>query len=288
MPSAPVSPPQMVPANVALPGSGTPTGAPPDLSINNAATGGYVTVYQPGVSVNGVPVTLGPGQQQAAAGQTAANASTPQSRFSLGIGNFVGSAAPGGTAPAKGASLAEIASSLGSKPLIQNRKLTNNDVAAMETQSQSSTGRKVITNADLQALTGSAGNAPAGNQAMQQNPVMASEQPLDRNELNQVNNALARSQGQQSGQTEVAQNRADEYSRVVQEAESGEQQNPQAQNQQTRPTEPTAPPANAEQANQPPANKGEQLPASGSPLPMLALVGLIAIGTGMVYRWKTR
>lgn len=284
MPSAPVSPPQMVPANVALPGSGTPTGVPPNLSINNAATGEYVTVYQPGVSVNGVPVTLGPGQQQA---QAAANASTAQTRFSLGIGNFVGSAA-GGTAPAKGASLAEVASSLGSKPLIQNRKLTNNDVAAMENQSQSSNGRKVITNADLQALTSGTGNTPIGTQSMQQNPVVASEQPLDRNDLNQVNNALARSQaGQQSGQTEVAQNRADEYSRVVQEAESGEQQNPQTQNQQARPTEPTTPPANAEQANQAPANR-EQLPASGSPLPMLALVGLIAIGTGMVYRWKTR
>jgi hypothetical protein len=277
----------MVPANVALPGSGTPTGVPPNLSVNNASTGEYVTVYQPGVSVNGVPVTLGPGQQQAQAGQNAANASTAQSRFSLGIGNFVGSAAPGGTVPAKGASLAEVASSLGSKPLIQNRKLTNDDVAAIENQSQNTNGRKVITNADLQALTGSTGNVSAGTEGMQQNPVVASERPLDRNDLAQVNSALARSQSEQPAQTQVAQNRADEYSRVVQEAEAGEQQNQPAPNPQARPTEPATPPANAEQGNQP-ANGHEQLPASGSPLPILALVGLIAIGTGMVYRWKTR
>ena len=285
VPVAPMSPPQVMAGTVALPGSGTPAGMPPDLNVNNAATGGYVTVYRPGVVVYGSPANpVTPLSNLPASTQNAANAAAAKQAggFAMGIGNFVGSAR-NPAAATKPASLAEIASGMGTKPLIKDSKITNEDIAALANQNQS--GRHVITNADLQSmnLTG----APANNDpGTQQNA--SAEKPLDRSDLNQVQSALANGQaGANATGTEVAQatpQNPEEYQRVVQEAEAGGQ-HVNANNAQAAPTEPITPSNNAEQGNRP--AKGQELPASGSPLPILALVGLIAIGTGMVYRWTT-
>src|SRR5438270_13810903 len=46
-PIAMPGPPLLTPPNAALPGSGPATGAPPSMDVNNAATGGSGSVYQP-------------------------------------------------------------------------------------------------------------------------------------------------------------------------------------------------------------------------------------------------
>src|SRR5258706_12993529 len=74
------APPNVVPANIALPGSGPATGLPPSIDVNNdARTGGAVSVDQPPETINVVPA---PAPVEAAPGMALINTNGTNARTS--------------------------------------------------------------------------------------------------------------------------------------------------------------------------------------------------------------
>ena len=151
--SAPVtsgSLPLPAPPSAALPGSGTPVGTPPDLSVNNAAQGGSGAVAQPGAVVVGneaivnVPPQVAtpsatpmnvpgpatspeaaPGEEMAPSASQATQPTTPV----VMNRTFAGSATV--QAPAQRKSLGELSRQIrGNKPLTK-RTFDNNDIVAL-------------------------------------------------------------------------------------------------------------------------------------------------------------
>jgi hypothetical protein len=140
------------PPSAALPGSGTPVGAPPDLNVNNAATGGSGAIVQPGAVVVGgqtyvnappmvtTPIAepmsaTGPGVV-APAGEsapTASEATQPTapvvSRIFVGRGTVNTAMRP--------MSLGEVAAQLRGRKPLQKSKFDNSDIVALSQRTPS-------------------------------------------------------------------------------------------------------------------------------------------------------
>jgi hypothetical protein len=136
--------PLLAPPNVALPGSGTPTGAPPALGVNDLRTNAVGAIYIPnseltnvGVSA-GINVPSGIGTTTSATAEAAPatdNAGAPTGSLSLMTRFIPDSGRPAASAP-RVASLGEIAAQFRSRkaprqPVQSDRVYTNNDILAM-------------------------------------------------------------------------------------------------------------------------------------------------------------
>lgn len=208
------------PPSAALPGSGTPVGAPPDVNVNNAAQGGSGAIVQPGAVVVGgqayvneppavatplaTPQNI-PGPEATPAMETipsASEATQPTAPVILGR-TFAGSATVQAPAPQK--SLGEVAAQIrGNKPLAK-RKFDNNDITALNQQAP-------------QGLRPQSEDLPQGDQPLTATPQPKGKKPsaarppqpqaniqgdqgaLDQNDLAAVEAAVKRSKEKQNAE----------------------------------------------------------------------------------------
>jgi hypothetical protein len=293
------------PPNVALPGSGTPTGTPPNLDVNNSLTNSGGSIYQPGVSgyvVGGQPVS---GEQYLVSTPT----STPQNPLATNNSSATtSSTAPSGTAPsvpnfsasryigsmnsadlkvtaqsspkaaAPGKSLAEIAEQFHPRQPGQKHVYVNGDIYALSNKLTPMGGAQnsAMPQSDQQASE----QGSANSSRVQTKP----EDVLDPNDLAAVERALARStQNQNGGQTTEAANQQNPPSNPATNelAENSAPQQPtgQADQSQAKPQSDQAADQNADQTAQQPQK--QQLPASGSELPLMAILGVGALCAGL-------
>lgn len=219
--SAPVSSgalPLPAPPEVALPGSGTPVGAPPSVDLNNAAQGGSGAVVQPNAVVTGGQVYVNappavatpsaapqnaPGPEATVGGETvptAAEATQPTTPVIVNR-TFAGSATV--QAPAQPKSLGELSKQIrGNKPLTK-RTFDNNDIMALNEKAPS-------------GLRSQSEDLPQGDQPLTAQPQPASKKPsaakppqpqaqnnnsaLDQNDLAAVEAAVKKSKEKQNAQ----------------------------------------------------------------------------------------
>jgi hypothetical protein len=204
------------PPSAALPGSGTPVGAPPDVNVNNAAQGGSGAIVQPGAVVVGgeayvnqppavaTPVSTPqniPGPEATAGIETvpsASEATQPTTPMILGR-TFAGSATVPAPAPAK--SLGEVAAQMrGNKPL-PKRTFDNSDITALNQQAP-------------QGLRPQSEDLPQGDQPLTATPQQKGKKPsaakppqpqagngaLDQNDLAAVEAAVKKSKEKQNAE----------------------------------------------------------------------------------------
>jgi hypothetical protein len=200
------------PPSAALPGSGTPIGAPPDLSVNNAATGGSGAIVQPGAVVVGgqayvnappmVTTPIAEPMNPNATGAIAPEGSAPSATEATQpttpmVTNrvFIGSRSV--NAPTRPMSLGEVAAQLKvSKPL-QKRTFDNSDILALSRRTPS-------------GLRSQSEDLPQGDQPVTATPQPKAKKPsaarppqaqngaLDQNDLAAVEAAVQRSKDQQN------------------------------------------------------------------------------------------
>jgi hypothetical protein len=236
----PTSVPLLSPPNVALPGSGTPTGAPPALGVNDLRNNPTGAIYTPGIgetivggqnltgnayvvstNVNAGPANEATGQPFSAVEQRSGNAAggnapIPGNARQQQGGNqrpmtvpfgimtkFTPDASRGPAAPLVGSSLGEVAAQLRAKKnVVADRNIVNADVNALGNRA-TFRGRTVeLPQAD---------QLPQGDAADQQgrSPQASdrSEGVLDQNDLRDVEAAVERSkQKQRQNQTAHPQN----------------------------------------------------------------------------------
>ena len=234
-------PPQIVPSDVALPGSGPPVGAPlTNTNTNDARTGGMVHAYNP------VAVVEQPVVENTTEGGGSLN-SGGQLPFNAGLQSFAGSAT---VAKGSGFSLGEIARQYRSQAHQPARAFTNDSITQL-------TGGRVL---------------PQGKEMSQTEPrdvqremaMAAAIPPMSAGSTSQQDAAASSS---------AQSNQIDQQKRTT----SNEAAN------QTAATNSSADAAGAEQN----ADNGDRnnLPASGSELPLLALLGIAIAGGGALYRF---
>jgi hypothetical protein len=201
------------PPEAALPGSGTPVGTAPDLSVNNAASGAAGAVVQPGVGdvkIGGVPVVPEPrqvttpvaapentsgaevitGETTAAPAQNAAGATVPTApaRTANAPARY-GAGTPANAT--RSMSLAEFAAQLKTKKQLTKRNFDNSDIAALNDQAPNGlrSASEDLPQSDQPAPQQAAPKkAPARNNA---------SGVLDQDDLRKVQEALERSKKQQ-------------------------------------------------------------------------------------------
>ncbi len=265
--------PNVVPANIALPGSGPATGLPPSIDVNNdARTGGAVSVYQPPETINGVPA---PAPVEAAAGIAAVNTNTNAASTSssntvdmtrpvnLGLQNYVGAKTT--VAAGQEQSLGEIAREVKSRHTQPVRTFTNESLGLPANNSE----EQKQPNPNISQL-------PNGRST-------PADVVLDRNDLAKVEAALQNHEngGAQTTETASAQppvNPAAEYARITSEADKA---------QGTSQNNASAQPKSNQTAN----GRGgleDQLPSSSSLLPLFTLLGFAGFAGGMAYRYGRR
>ena len=263
--------PNVVPANIALPGSGPATGLPPSIDVNNdARTGGAVSVYQPPETINGVPA---PAPVEAAAGiaainTNATNASTSSSNtvdmtrpVNLGLQNYVGAATTVSGQPEP--SLGDIAREVKSRHTQPVRTFTNESLGLPANNSE----EQKQPNPNISQL-------PNGRST-------PADVVLDRNDLAKVEAALQNHENGEAQTMASAQppaNPAAEYARISSEAERAQstaQNNASAQR-------------NGSQNANGRGGLEDQLPSSSSVLPLLTLLGFAGFAGGMAFRYARR
>jgi hypothetical protein len=207
------------PPSAALPGSGTPVGAPPDLSVNNAATGGSGAIVQPGAVVvggqtyvNAPPMVTTPiaepmnvpGPEAAPTGESAPTASEATQPTAPVVSRvFIGSGKV--NAATRPVSLGEVAAQLRGRKPLQKNKFDNSDIVVLSQRTPS-------------GLRPQSEDLPQGDQPVQAAPQQqpkpkkpsaakppqpqAQNQPnngaLDQNDLQAVEAAVKRSKEQQN------------------------------------------------------------------------------------------
>lgn len=232
-------PPQIVPSNVALPGSGPPVGAPlTNSNTNDARTGGTVQAYNP-ATVYEHPVENLSGSESLPA--TGVAAGIP---FNMGLQSFAGSGSTGQTSSPP---LGDIARQYRKENHLSARMFTNDSI------SQMGPGQPV----------------PQGKETAQANPSNVQQEMAKAAAIPPMSAGSVQASG----------------------ASSSAKSNPIDQTKRTPSSE-----ANQTAANPAPADNGQQaqneengngksnLPASGSELPLLALIGIAIAGGGGLYR----
>jgi hypothetical protein len=203
------------PPELALPGSGTPVGMPPNVDVNNARTNAGGAVVQPGVSdvmIGGQPlypaplvvtaptsVPLGPNEEGAAPGtENTGNVVAGQQQsnvppvFVRTFANF------NANATGQSTSLGELAAKLRGRKPLPKRTFDNNDIMALNQQTPNGlrSQSEDLPQADQPATT-TPKKAPQPKQVRPQDQSGV----LDPNDMRKVNEALRRSkQNARSGQ----------------------------------------------------------------------------------------
>jgi hypothetical protein len=195
------------PPEMALPGSGTPVGVPPNVDVNNARTGGAGAVVQPGVSdltiggqplyveprIGSVPlgVSLGPTEEGATVGtEPTGYAGGEQQRNVPPV--FARRMANGNSnASGQPMSLGELAAQLRGRKPLPKRTFDNNDIVALNERAPSGlrSQSEDLPQSD-QPTTTAPKKAPEPKQVPQKNQTGV----LDPNDLRKVEDALQRSQ----------------------------------------------------------------------------------------------
>jgi hypothetical protein len=204
------------PPELALPGSGTPVGVPPNVDVNNARTNSGGAVVQPGVSdffVGGQPlaveprivtapiaitpavIPMAPAEEGAAGAETTGNAGTGQQQ-----GNAVpvfGRVFVNGNANASGqpTSLGELAAQLRGRKPLPKRTFDNEDIVALSRQAPAGlrSQREDLPQSDQPATT-------SPKKTPQPKQVRPKDQSgvLDPNDMRKVEEALRRSKQNQN------------------------------------------------------------------------------------------
>jgi len=233
-------PPQIVPSDVTLPGSGPPVGAPlTNSNTNDSRTGGIVQAYNPAAVVEHPVATSAP-ESLPAAGVAAG---IP---FNMGLQSFSGSASSG---QASSLALGDIARQYRTQNHLSARTFTNDSI------SQLSPGDSVPQGKEM---------AQAPPRTVQQEMAMAAAIPPMSAGSVQANNANSSAQS-----SPVDQRKRTASSEANQTAAA----NP-------------APADNGQQAQNEEKGNSSDLPASGSELPLLALLGIAIAGGGALYRFR--
>jgi hypothetical protein len=261
----------LAPPNVALPGSGPATGAPPDLSVNNARFGGTGSVV-PGGAIPVPPFTPPP---------VAASGDVFHGVLNTGMGAFVG--ANGVTSPQANAATLTVA-----------------DVARLYKERRGNTHPREYDNARLESLE----NSNARNNQTLTQPNTSEATPADNNTQNTQNTTAALDpRDLATVEAELARSRAAAglgNSGVTtaniqppnQGTEVAQAQSQSTAESATQPTTPRARQARTDTANTQAANNNannnangaSRLPASASPLPLIALFGFLAAVVGVIVR----
>jgi hypothetical protein len=246
MQSVAPGPPQIVPSNVALPGSGPPVGAPlTNSNTNDARTGGVVQAYNPAT-------VYGSAAPSNSSGSITGPESLPAEGvaagipFNMGLQSFAGSAATG---QASAPTLGDIARQYRNENHLSARMFTNDSITQMGPGQPVPQGKET---------------AQAGPQNVQQEMAKAAAIPPMSTGSMQANNASSSPQSNAIDQTK---------------------RTPSADANQTAAANPT-PADNGQQAENEESGNRSSLPASGSELPLLALLGIAIGGGGALYRFR--
>lgn len=246
MQSVAPGPPQIVPSNVALPGSGPPVGAPlTNSNTNDARTGGVVQAYNPAT-------VYGSAAPSNSSGSITGSESLPAEGvaggipFNMGLQSFAGSAATG---QASAPSLGDLARQYRKENHLSARIFTNDSIAQMGPGQPVPQGKET---------------AQAGPRNVQQEMAKAAAIPPMSTGGMQANNASPSSQSNTIDQTK---------------------RTPSTEANQTAAANPT-PADNGQQAENEESGNRSSLPASGSELPLLALLGIAIGGGGALYRFR--
>lgn len=203
------------PPELALPGSGTPVGMPPNMDVNNArSTNAGGAVVQPGVSdvtVGGQPLypaplvvtaptsaPLGPNEEGGALGtETTGNVAPGQQSNAAPV--FVRRFANGDVeANARPMSLGELAAQLRGRKPFPKRTFDNNDIMALNRQAPNGLRSQ---SEDLPQSDQPGTSTPKGTTQPKQVRPKDQSGILDPNDMRKVEEALRRSkQNSQSGQ----------------------------------------------------------------------------------------
>jgi LPXTG-motif cell wall-anchored protein len=234
-------PPQIVPSDIALPGSGPPVGAPlTNSNTNDARTGGMVHAYNP-VAVVEQPVVEN--TTETGAGLT----SGAQLPFNTGLQSFAGSAKVG---QGSGFSLGEFARQYRNQAHQPTRTFTNDSIAQL-----------------------------SGGQALPQGREMAQAVPRDAQREMAMAAAIPPMSASGVSQNDAAANASAQPNQIDQRKRTSSEAANQTATANSN--------ADAVQADQNAENSDRNnLPASGSELPLLALLGIAIAGGGALYRFR--
>jgi LPXTG-motif cell wall-anchored protein len=240
MQSVAPGPPQIVPSNVALPGSGPPVGAPlTNSNTNDARTGGNVQAYNP-ATVYEHPVENPTGSESLPAAGVAAGIP-----FNMGLQSFSGSASTGQTSAP---SLGDLARQYRKENHLSARMFTNDSITQMGPGQPVPQGKET---------------AQAGPRDVQQEMARAAAIP-----------PMSTGSMQANASSSTQSNGIDQTKRT-----------PSSDANQTAAANP-APADNGQQAENEESGNRSNLPASGSELPLLALLGIAIAGGGALYRFR--
>lgn len=286
MPGAPI----LTPPNVALPGSGPATGEPPAIGVNDARTGGSGSVYQPsagtligGGELNGTVAPYSSATTVSTTGATSPNATTNANQpLNVGLGTFV--EAPAST---NEVSLGDIARRYKTQRANAHPRQFDNSSVRHGSYGTAETNSAALPQSDQPGATyGSTGTASTPEGVLNPADYAAVQAALARSQATQNTNA--------SNNT-VASAMADPnrsltpYDAQSAEQSSGQQAVPPSQqsNVTNQSTEPAVPQA-SDQARTKNVQTKNQLPASASPLPLIAVLGLIALAVGGIFSYRLR
>jgi hypothetical protein len=287
------NPPLIATPTAALPGQGSAQGAPLQEGVNDARTGGTGSVFIP------TPVVQG-------TGNTPNNESTSSAPNAINPSGMAPSAVPGeamnpqaknqpaGQPVNIGMQQFTPASRNGAAASAQTAAATPLGDIARQYKTQSAGAHpRVITNDTIAALESNNGGM-----------AMNTAQPLDRNDMADVNAALRRNKGgpnpavasnanvaAAAAPTVANANAAAEYNRMSQEAAESStqaQNNPPAAGENATMPQVNQQPENSNAKAAAPVNgnaRANRLPASSSPLPLIALLGAIAVSGGLAMKY---
>jgi len=247
---APLYAPAVVPANVALPGSGPPVGAPLN-NLNDSRTSGVVQVYTPPTVIE-TPITSGmavaaPAAPSETAGATATGVPGAQLGFNPGLGKFEGAIAMQAQA-APQRSLADVARDFRSRPHGATRVITNENVGKIK--GVQGTPAPQPPQSDIQHEMAKAATLP---------PVTTANAAAEPKTQTPQSPALSAQADQQKRTPSVGSTAAPE-------------------------PQPPSVAQSVEQEQQ--STAASQLPATHSQLPLLAVLGLLVSGAGVTYMFR--
>jgi LPXTG-motif cell wall-anchored protein len=229
-------PPQIVPSNVALPGSGPPVGAPlTNVNTNDARTGGMVQAYNPAAVV----------EQPATGSSEPTNTninSGPQTLFNTGLQSFAGSAT---TAQGPSSSLGDIARQYRNQAHLSTRSFNNDSIAQLSGGQSLPQGREMAQQRNPEQEMAMAAAIPPMSAGSAQND--ASGNAAQSGQVDQRKRTSSAAADQTAGTTSA------DTTQTAQNPENSDRNN---------------------------------LPASGSELPLLALLGIAVAGGGALYRFR--
>lgn len=237
-------PPQIVPSNVALPGSGPPVGAPlTNSNTNDARTGGVVQAYNP-AAVYERPASSSSSESITGSESLPAAGVAAGIPFNMGLQSFSGSASSGQTSAPP---LGDIARQYRKENHLSARMFTNDSISQMSPGQPLPQGKET---------------AQEGPRDIQQEMAKAAAIPPMSAGSVQASNANSSAQPNMIDQTK---------------------RTPSSEANQTAAANP-APAENEQQAQNEESGNSRNLPASGSELPLLALLGIAIAGGGGLYR----